>query len=329
MTRQRGGREMRLLSSNGRLKKWILVRLVWRWGVEEDRLCKGVDVGVCEEVVSFGCAVLVMDVMMVGFVPGGFGSSRLSLRRTLARCVRCDRKGLVRMNVDFRSVADQADLFRTNVLNRKVSADIDLVVELYDEYRAVTKELNVVRTKRNENSAQMKNIKSMSDKEKRNCIAEGKVLKEKSQILEEKARDLQVRLNEEGSRLPNLTHPDVPLGPEENATVLRTVGSPRVFNFPFRSHLDIGLDCDLFDFDAASSVTGNKFYYLRNEGAQLELALINWATNIAIKNGFTFMTTPDLARESVVQGCGFQPRGVESQVTSSPFPLSTKTERNK
>lgn len=233
------------------------------------------------------------------------------------------------MNVDFRSVADQADLFRTNVLNRKVSADIDLVVELYDEYRAVTKELNVVRTKRNENSAQMKNIKSMSDKEKRNCIAEGKVLKEKSQILEEKARDLQVRLNEEGSRLPNLTHPDVPLGPEENATVLRTVGSPRVFNFPFRSHLDIGLDCDLFDFDAASSVTGNKFYYLRNEGAQLELALINWATNIAIKNGFTFMTTPDLARESVVQGCGFQPRGVESQVTSSPFPLSTKTERNK
>mmetsp|Transcript_7123 Transcript_7123/g.21735 ORF Transcript_7123/g.21735 Transcript_7123/m.21735 type:complete len:469 (+) Transcript_7123:54-1460(+) len=244
---------------------------------------------------------------MVGFV-AGLASWRWTERRVAAR--RCP----VRMSVDFRSVSENVELFRKNAEDRKVSADVDLVARLYTEYRKVTTELSSIRRKRNENSAQMKKLKTMSNEDKQKCISEGKVLKEQSQELEERSRNIQAQLNEEGTKLPNLTHPDVPIGPEENAAVLRTVGSQRKFDFPIKSHLDIGLNLDMFDFESAASVTGNKFYYLRNAGALLELALINWAVQNAVRHGFTPMTTPDLARESIVQGCGFQPRGPESQV---------------
>lgn len=61
----------------------------------------------------------------------------------------------------------------------------------------------------------------------------------------------------------------------------------------------------MFDFKSASKLTGNKFVFLKNEAALLELALINWATNFVVKKGFTPMTTPDIARTQVVEACGF------------------------
>ena len=61
-------------------------------------------------------------------------------------------------------------------------------------------------------------------------------------------------------------------------------------------------------------VTGTKFYYLKNEGALLEMALINWTLSELIKRGFTPFSTPDLVRSSVVEKCGFQPRGQNTQV---------------
>ena len=71
------------------------------------------------------------------------------------------------------------------------------------------------------------------------------------------------------------------------------------------SHLDIGQRFDLIDFASASKLTGNKFVFLKNEAAQLELALCNWAFNSVAKKGYTPVTTPDIARQSVVEACGF------------------------
>lgn len=63
-------------------------------------------------------------------------------------------------------------------------------------------------------------------------------------------------------------------------------------------------------------VSGTKFYYLRNEAALLELALVNYAMQKAVKRGFTPMITPDVVRESVFEKCGFQPRGDNTQVNA-------------
>lgn len=92
------------------------------------------------------------------------------------------------------------------------------------------------------------------------------------------------------------------------------VGSPRDFNFTIKDHLQLGKELDLFDFDAASEVSGSKFYYLKNEAVMLEMALINWALSEVMRKGFTPLTTPEIVRSSIVEKCGFQPRGENTQV---------------
>lgn len=61
-------------------------------------------------------------------------------------------------------------------------------------------------------------------------------------------------------------------------------------------------------------VSGSKFYYLKNEAVLLEMALINWTLSEVVKRGFTPLTTPEIVRSSVVEKCGFQPCGTNTQV---------------
>ncbi|KAK4410652.1 Serine--tRNA ligase, chloroplastic/mitochondrial [Sesamum angolense] len=94
------------------------------------------------------------------------------------------------------------------------------------------------------------------------------------------------------------------------------VGKPREFSFSIKDHVQLGKDLELFDFDAASEVSGSKFYYLKNEAVLLEMGLVNWAVSEVMKRGFTPLTTPEIVRSSVVEKCGFQPRGTNTQVYS-------------
>lgn len=68
-----------------------------------------------------------------------------------------------------------------------------------------------------------------------------------------------------------------------------------------------------------SQVSGSKFYYLKNEAVMLELGLINWTLSEVMKKGFTPLTTPEIVRSSVVEKCGFQPRGANTQVFTYLF----------
>lgn len=81
-----------------------------------------------------------------------------------------------------------------------------------------------------------------------------------------------------------------------------------------RDHLQLGQELDCIDFDTAAEVSGSKFVYLKRAAALLELALVNYAMQKVVSKGFIPMMTPDLVRESVLEKCGFQPRGTETQV---------------
>lgn len=61
-------------------------------------------------------------------------------------------------------------------------------------------------------------------------------------------------------------------------------------------------------------VSGSKFYYLKNEAVFLEMALVSWALSEVSKKGFVPLTTPEIVCSSVVEKCGFQPRGQNTQV---------------
>ncbi len=215
--------------------------------------------------------------------------------------------------LDYRFIKENLAAVKANIAARNMVADADLVVQLFDQRTALVTELQQLQQKRNDNAKAMKG--KLPDEERHRLIEEGKAVKELIAGTEKKLTDIETQLETEGRKIPNMAHPDAPVGSvdSENLEVKR-VGTPRTFDFPPKDHVQLGQELDLIDFDEATKVSGNKFYYLKNEAVFLEQALVMYALNILRKHGFTPFITPDVAREEILQGIGFNPRGNESNV---------------
>lgn len=217
-------------------------------------------------------------------------------------------------HIDFKYIRDhQADV-EENCRLRNSTADVAKVVALYEEFVKKNMEVDALRAERNRVANSMKG--KLAPEERQKLVEEGKRLKEEVASLEGGLQELQDQLDAEALRIPNTTHPAVPRGGEENMLTLRTFGSKPEFPFQPKDHAALGEALDIVDFETASEVSGTKFYYLRNEGVLLEMALINWALSLLVARGFTPVSTPDLVRSAVVEKCGFQPRGTNTQVYS-------------
>jgi seryl-tRNA synthetase len=117
--------------------------------------------------------------------------------------------------------------------------------------------------------------------------------------------------------LPNLLGVGVPSGHDESQNVeVSRWGEPPTLDFAPRDHVELGRLTDTIDFERAAKVTGASFYYLKREAALLEQALLAYAAGRLVAEGFVPMSTPDLARDEVLEGIGFQPRGPETQIYS-------------
>lgn len=116
-------------------------------------------------------------------------------------------------------------------------------------------------------------------------------------------------------KLGNIVHPDVPVGGEEDFTVLETHGTHRDFaaeGFTPKDHLEIGELLGAIDVERGAKVSGSRFYYLTGIGALLELALVNAAIAQATAAGFTPMLTPALVRPRAMEGTGFLGQAAEN-----------------
>jgi seryl-tRNA synthetase len=215
--------------------------------------------------------------------------------------------------LDYKFIKDNLAAVKKNVADRFMKADADLVVSLYDKRLAVLRELEDERKKRNDNAAAMKG--KVDAETRRKLIEEGKALKERIAALEARSAEAEARLDEEGRKIPNMAHPDAPVGKEDKDNLeVKRVGEPTKFSFEPKDHVQLGQDLDIIDFDAATRVSGTKFYYLKNQGVILELALVRYALDVLLKKGFTLFTTPDIAKTEILEGIGFNPRGPESNV---------------
>ena len=196
-----------------------------------------------------------------------------------------------------------------------MTADPDLVVTLFDKRTALVTEKQNLQQKRNENAAAMKGKLDAETRTK--LIAEGKAIKEEISKVDSELEEYEKQLDEAARKIPNMCHPQVPIGKLDTENLeVKKVGTPRKFNFPPKDHVQLGEELDLIDFDRGTKVSGPKFYYLKNEAVFLEQALIMYALNILRKHNFTPFITPDVAREEVLKGIGFNPRGNESNVYS-------------
>jgi len=216
--------------------------------------------------------------------------------------------------LDARSLSDRRDDIVESCTRRGVSADVDAVVELYQEVSRRQTELNEANRRRNEHQSAGK--RKLSDAERDAHTAEGRALKEAVTRIETELNAMRTRFEAVLSELPNFVHPAVPPGGEEDFNELRRVGEPPRFDFEPLDHLELGARLELIDFESGARVAGQKFYYLKNEAVLLELALQRYVLGILADEGFTPFSTPDLARPEIVAGLGYNPRGEETQIYS-------------
>jgi seryl-tRNA synthetase len=110
--------------------------------------------------------------------------------------------------------------------------------------------------------------------------------------------------------IPNLPHPDVPVGADErDNVVVRTVGTPRTFDFTPRPHWELGEALGILDFERGAKVSGSRFYILRGAGAQLQRALIGWMLDLHVReHGYTEVYPPAMVRREALVGTGNLPK---------------------
>ena len=215
--------------------------------------------------------------------------------------------------LDYKFIKDNLKAVKANIANRNMSADADAVVRLYDERTSLTTELQNLQQQRNANAAAMK--QKLDAETRAAAVEEGRRLKDGIAAVEKRLAETEAALDEAARKIPNMAHPDTPIGKldSENLEVKR-VGTPRTFEFKPKDHVQLGESLDLIDFDRGTKVSGPKFYYLKNEAVFLEQALIMYALNVLRRHGFTTYITPDVAKQEILQGIGFNPRGNESNV---------------
>ena len=217
--------------------------------------------------------------------------------------------------LDYKFIKDNLAAVKENIKNRNMTADADLVVELFDKRTELVTEQQLLQQKRNENA---KAMKQKLDNDKRQELIEiGKKLKEEVAVVDEKLADIEVKLDEAARQIPNMVHPNAPIGKLDTENLeVKKFGTPRQFTFEPKDHVQLAEALNLIDFDRATKVSGPKFYYLKNEAVFLEQALIMYALNTLRKHGFETFITPDVAKEEILKGIGFNPRGNESNVYS-------------
>jgi seryl-tRNA synthetase len=217
--------------------------------------------------------------------------------------------------LELRYIRENAAAVKENCKNRGVEADVDLVVELADRRSALIQELNELKQRQNQLA---KSVGRERDEDARQrLIEESRAVKMRIPEKETELTRVEERLREEHLKIPNMTHPDSPIGKDDTENVeIRRWGEIPDFYFEPMDHVELGDALGIIDFEAGTKVAGSKFYFLRGDAVLLELALIRYAMDTLIERGYAPTITPDLARDEHLVGTGFMPRGPETQIYS-------------
>ncbi len=209
--------------------------------------------------------------------------------------------------LEIKFIRDNKDLIKDNCEKRRVKVDVDRLLGVDEERRENLKKIEDLRALRNQKSKgkpteeEIANMRKVGD--------EIKSLEEKQTTIESEFKDLLLQI-------PNLTHPDTPIGGEEDFKVVYKNFEPKPFAFSPRDHEELMVKNDLIDFERGAKVAGAKFYFTKNSAVRLNLALLNYGIEVVTKHGYTLLETPDLAKDEILTGVGFNPRGPETQVYS-------------
>ncbi|MGL4943700.1 MAG: serine--tRNA ligase [Thermoguttaceae bacterium] len=217
--------------------------------------------------------------------------------------------------LDRKYILENVEAVRANCANRNVTVDIDRLVALEASRKVKQSEIESLNAEAN---AVSKRIGAAPPSDRDALKEEGRVLREKCQALKVEIDAIEIECDTLTRIIPNLTHPDAPIGRDDAANSECGLGATPIpkFDFEVRDHVQIAEALDLIDFESGAAVAGAGFYFLKNDAVLLDLALQHYAITTLVRAGFTPMTTPDLAKTDILQGTGFSPRGNETQIYS-------------
>ncbi len=190
--------------------------------------------------------------------------------------------------------------------NRRV--ELDRLLELDTQRRSLIQKIEEKRKIRNQESKI--NLSTQAGNQEFKKREEGKKLKEEIRKLEEELRIVEEEYHKLMLLVPNVPDESVPVGKDEkgNQEIKRWGEIPR-FSFRSLDHITLAKNLDLVDFERGVKVAGSRSYFLKNEGALLELAVLIYTFQKLVKKGYTPLIAPSLIKEFCLLGCGQLPWG--------------------
>jgi len=193
--------------------------------------------------------------------------------------------------IDINLLRENPDLVKTALTKREVDLDVNKIASLDKKKRELLQVVEGLRAEKNKFSSG-----------KPGDIEKAKEIKARLKIKEE---DLKV-VDEEFSKLFSLI-PNIPLDdvPEKEFKVIREWGKPTNFDFKIKDHLEIGESLNLIDVKRAAKISGSRFGILKNQAVLLEFALVRFAMDNILKQGFVPVVPPVLLKEEMMKKMGY------------------------
>lgn len=230
--------------------------------------------------------------------------------------------------LDIKEIVKNKEMVEKNLEKRGLKVDLQFLIELDNQRKEKILEVEEMKNTRNEVSKSIGKMKARGENPEE-IMEEMRVLGEEISSIDDQRKNLEERINQELLTYPNLVLPSVPFGADEKDNLeLRLVGEPRVFTFEPKDHQDLGLALNILDFERGTKVSASKFVFMKNLGARLERALINFMLDFHGQRGYQEMLSPFLVNGDSLTGTGQLPKFGEEMyhVENTDFYLTPTAE---
>ncbi len=215
--------------------------------------------------------------------------------------------------IDIKFLRENPDVVRASQKGRGESVElVDQIIAIDEIKRAAVSEFESLRQEQNLLS---KSVGAAQGDEKTALLANAKELADKVKAADAKRADIEEQAKALLLQLSNLLDTEAPIGGEEDFVTLEHVGTPRDFaqdGFEPKDHVELGKLLGAIDTERGAKVAGSRSYYLTGVGALLEFALVNYAIQSALKNGFSPVIPPVLVNPAAMEGTGFLGQAAEN-----------------
>jgi seryl-tRNA synthetase len=215
--------------------------------------------------------------------------------------------------IDIKFLRENPDVVRASQKGR--GENIELVDQIIAIDEIKRKALTEFETLRQEQNALSKSVGAAKGDEKSALLSNAKELADKVKAADAKRSEIEEQAKQLILQLSNLLDTDAPIGGEEDFVTIEHVGNPRDFakdGFEPKDHVELGKLLGAIDTERGAKVAGSRSYYLTGVGALLEFALVNYAVQSALKNGFSPVIPPVLVNPAAMEGTGFLGQAAEN-----------------